>query len=131
MKRLGSVHNTLAMEAEALLIASLDGRVESLFVEDLVKNGYTPEDAQQFVLDHQTAIRDENVIAVDEMDEQIEASATLAEKVLAHCDGGALTMRATRNGQQVVATVCMSHAMNLFPAMGSEEPVEIRRKMID
>ena len=129
LERVGEVYDFYSSEYEGALDAGLTGEASQRFIEGLVMSGVPREDAEREITGNPDKVRDVLLSAADSMDDAREQCTRFAERLVGECSDGLLKMRATRNGKQIIVSVCMSEAIRgAGQAMGNVEPVRVERK---
>ena len=112
LEGLGDLYDLSSEGYQGILDAGLNGDIARQFVESLMRRtGLTREDAEQVARDNSDELRRVTLEFADGIDEDRERSIELMKEILAGCSDGLLKMRATRNGKQVIVSLCMSDAI--------------------
>lgn len=128
LRRNELLHDSIADSAGLFATAAMSGEISGGIRELLLSEGMSEEEADALLAHNAEMIHQETVNAVQSMDEQAAAGVTLANKFMEHCDGK-LKMRARKNGQQVVVTVCMSELMMSVEDAGIRDIVDVERSI--
>ena len=131
LARLASLHDMVSRDVDEMTEAGLSGKITQDLIDAVVHyEGISHEEAAEFIASKQPDITEDTVHMLDKMDEVRDTQVNLGQRIVDACPDGVLSMRARRNGHEVVVRVCMSSIREVVPNSGKydAEIVGIERR---
>lgn len=107
--RIAFLHDEMSRDVDTITEYTLSDTLNQSRIESLVRHAGIPYDeAADYIESNQSEIIKSTADLLDKMDEVCDEHVDMANWLIETCPDGELSMRARRNGHEVVVRVCMS-----------------------
>lgn len=131
LARAAQIYGMIVESIRTMSDDMMSGQIRRKSIDEIVAQGVmNREEAEQFVIDNESSIREEVISKLEKMDRVRDAQLKIGRRIVQQCVGGVLEITGERNGVVITIGICMSETREHVPNAENAEVVRVERRPV-